>query len=102
MVSMTMIFLSTKIRFSLFCLLFIGIWLFPLSASANAMPSTWAGTGGLELWVAEDCPVEVERERLTLRLDGARVGAEDCGRLLLALSPTRLTDGGGYCALIGT
>ena len=39
---------------------------------------------------------------LTLRLDGARVGAEDCGRLLLALSPTRLTDGGGYCALIGT
>ena len=39
---------------------------------------------------------------LTLRLDGARVGTEDCGRLLLALSPTRLTDGGGYCALIGT
>ena len=39
---------------------------------------------------------------LTLRRDGARVGTEDCGRLLLALSPTRLTDGGGYCALIGT
>ena len=72
MVSMTMIFLSTKIRFSFFCLLFIGIWLFPLSVSANAMPSTWAGTGGLELWVAEDCPVEVERERLTLRLDGRK------------------------------
>lgn len=39
---------------------------------------------------------------LALRLDGAKVGTEDCGRLLLALSPTRLTDGGGYCALIGT
>ena len=39
---------------------------------------------------------------LALRLDGAKVGTEDCGQLLLALSPTRLTDGGGYCALIGT
>lgn len=39
---------------------------------------------------------------LALRLDRARVGAEDWGGLLLALSPTRLTDGGGYCALIGT
>ena len=39
---------------------------------------------------------------LALRLDGARVGTEDYGRLLLALSPTRLTDGGGYSALIGT
>lgn len=39
---------------------------------------------------------------LALRLDGARVGGEDYGALLLALSPTRLTDGGGYCALIGT
>ena len=59
-----------RLRYAVsFCLLFMGIWLFPLSVSANAMPSTWAGTGGLELWVAEDCPVEVERERLTLRLD---------------------------------
>ncbi len=39
---------------------------------------------------------------LALRLDGARVGTEDYGKLLLALSPTRLTDGGGYHALIGT
>lgn len=39
---------------------------------------------------------------LALRLDGATVGTEDWGRLLLALSPNRLTDGGGYCALIGT
>lgn len=39
---------------------------------------------------------------LAFRLDGAKVGAEDLGQLMLALSPTRLTDGGGYCALIGT
>uniref|UniRef100_UPI00260C9D0F sigma-E processing peptidase SpoIIGA n=1 Tax=uncultured Flavonifractor sp. TaxID=1193534 RepID=UPI00260C9D0F len=39
---------------------------------------------------------------LALRLDGARVGGEEWSGLLLALSPTRLTDGGGYCALIGT
>ena len=35
-------------------------------------------------------------------MDGAKVGTEDFGRLLLALSPTPLTDGGGYSALIGT
>ena len=39
---------------------------------------------------------------LALRLDGAEVGGEDYGRLLLALSPTPLSDGGGYSALIGT
>ena len=39
---------------------------------------------------------------LALRLDGAKVGTEDYGKLLLALSPTPLTDGGGYGALIGT
>lgn len=38
---------------------------------------------------------------LALRLDSARIGTEEYGRLLLALSPTRLTDGGGYNALIG-
>ncbi|WP_130871238.1 sigma-E processing peptidase SpoIIGA [Intestinimonas massiliensis (ex Afouda et al. 2020)] len=38
---------------------------------------------------------------LALRLDGARVGGEEWGKLLLALSPTPLSDGGGYCALIG-
>lgn len=38
---------------------------------------------------------------LALRLDRVRVGEEDYGPLLVALSPTRLTDGGGYCALIG-
>ena len=39
---------------------------------------------------------------LSLRLDGARVGREDYGTLLVALSPNRLSDGGGYSALIGT
>ena len=39
---------------------------------------------------------------LALRLDGARVGTEDYSKLLLALSPTPLSDGGGYSALIGT
>ena len=38
---------------------------------------------------------------LAVRLDGARVGGEEYGPILLALSPNRLTDGGGYCALIG-
>ena len=39
---------------------------------------------------------------LSLRLDGAGVGREDYGTLLVALSPNRLSDGGGYSALIGT
>ena len=38
---------------------------------------------------------------LALRLDRVQVGAKDYGPLLVALSPTHLTDGGGYCALIG-
>ena len=38
---------------------------------------------------------------LALRLDAARVGGEEYGKILVALSPTRLTDGGGYNALIG-
>ena len=38
---------------------------------------------------------------LALRLDRAQVGAEDYGGILVALSPTRVSDGGGYSALIG-
>lgn len=38
---------------------------------------------------------------LALRADRVKVGGEDYGPLLVALSPTGLTDGGGYCALIG-
>lgn len=38
---------------------------------------------------------------LALCLDRARVETEDYGKLLLALFPTRLTNGGGYHALIG-
>ena len=38
---------------------------------------------------------------LALRLDGAKVGGREWEGLLLALSPTPVTDGGGYSALIG-
>lgn len=38
---------------------------------------------------------------LALRLDQAQVGTEDYGGILVALSPTRVSDGGGYSALIG-
>lgn len=38
---------------------------------------------------------------LALRVDGAQVGKEDYGSILVALSPTPLSDGGGYQALVG-
>ena len=38
---------------------------------------------------------------LALRLDQVRVGQEDYGSILVALSPTPLSDGGTYSALIG-
>lgn len=38
---------------------------------------------------------------LALRLDRVQVGEEDYGGILVALSPNRLSDGGGYSALIG-
>lgn len=38
---------------------------------------------------------------LALRADRVQVGGEDLGPLLVALSPTGLTDGGSYSALIG-
>lgn len=38
---------------------------------------------------------------LALRLDDARVGAENYGGILVALSPNPVSDGGGYSALIG-
>lgn len=38
---------------------------------------------------------------LAVRTDGAKVGEEDYGPILVALSPTPVSDGGGYCALIG-
>ncbi len=39
---------------------------------------------------------------LALRLDSARVGERDYGGILAALSPNRVSDGGGYSGLIGT
>ena len=38
---------------------------------------------------------------LAVRVDDARVGQEDYGPILVALSPTPVSDGGGYHALIG-
>lgn len=38
---------------------------------------------------------------LAVRMDRVQVGAEDYGSILVALSPNRLSDGGGYSALIG-
>jgi stage II sporulation protein GA (sporulation sigma-E factor processing peptidase) len=38
---------------------------------------------------------------LALRLDGAKVGETEYGGILVAMSPNRLSDGGGYSALIG-
>lgn len=38
---------------------------------------------------------------LALRMDGVRVGEVDYGGILVAMSPNRLSDGGGYSALIG-
>lgn len=38
---------------------------------------------------------------LALRLDGVTVGKTEYGGILVALSPNRLSDGGGYSALIG-
>lgn len=38
---------------------------------------------------------------LAVKVDRARVGEEDYGPILVALSPTPVSDGGGYSALIG-
>lgn len=38
---------------------------------------------------------------LAVKVDRARVGEEDYGSILVALSPTPVSDGGGYSALIG-
>ncbi len=38
---------------------------------------------------------------LAVKVDGARVGERDYGSILVALSPTPVSDGGGYSALIG-
>lgn len=38
---------------------------------------------------------------LAVKVDGAKVGGRDYGSILVALSPTPVSDGGGYSALIG-
>lgn len=39
---------------------------------------------------------------LAVKVDKAKVGTEDYGSILVALSPTPVSDGGGYSGLIGT
>lgn len=39
---------------------------------------------------------------LALKADAVKVGKTDYGSILVALSPTPVSDGGGYQALIGT
>ena len=38
---------------------------------------------------------------LAVRVDRALIGGEDYGSILVALSPTPVSDGGGYSGLIG-
>jgi stage II sporulation protein GA (sporulation sigma-E factor processing peptidase) len=38
---------------------------------------------------------------LAVRVDGLQIGGQNCHTRLVALSPTPVSDGGGYQALIG-
>ena len=70
----------------------------PVAALARLAPQVGRGRCRLLPYqaVGVDCGL-----LLALRLDQVRVGAEDYGSILVAFSPTRLSDGGGYSALIG-
>ena len=58
--------------------------------------------GGLRLQLLPYRAVGVECGMLlALRVDRARYGPWEYRNCLTALSPTPLSDGGGYCALIG-
>ena len=46
----------------------------PQAVWANTLPSRWEGTSGNELRVAEGCPVQVKRERLTFRVNPRKAG----------------------------
>lgn len=39
---------------------------------------------------------------LALRVDNVRLNGKDCGSMPVALSPTAVSDGGAYCALVGS
>ena len=60
-----------RIIISAFCFFFL-LAAFPGEVSANAMPYTWDGVRGSEMLVAEDCPIQVEGERLLFELDSQK------------------------------
>ena len=60
-----------RIIISAFCFFFL-LAAFPGKVSANAMPYTWDGVRGSEMLVAEDCPIQVEGERLLFELDSQK------------------------------
>ena len=70
----------------------------PVSALTRLAPAVGRGRCRLLSYqaVGVDCGL-----LLAVRLDQVRVGREDYGSILVAISPTRLSDGGGYSALIG-
>ena len=44
------------------------------TVSANALPYSWEGTTGSELFVMEDCPIQVSAEHLSFDLDAQKAG----------------------------
>lgn len=44
----------------------------PQAVFANTLPSRWEGTSGHELRTAEDCPIQVKKERLSFRIDSRK------------------------------
>ena len=73
----------------------------PLDRPAEAL--ALLGEAGIRGWrllpyraVGVDCGL-----LLAVRADSVNIGTQNCGRILVALSPTPVSDGGAYQALIG-
>lgn len=73
----------------------------PLDRPAEAM--ALLGEAGIRGWrllpyraVGVDCGL-----LLAVKADNVQIGTQNCGRILVALSPTPVSDGGAYQALIG-
>ena len=73
-------------------------YLFSLTAAAllSALVLALVPEGSVRRTVQLGCGL-----LLALRVDEARLGEQDVGPLLVALSPTPVSDGGGYRALVG-
>lgn len=73
-----------------------------LKNPTHAMEHLAQGAHGLHYRLLSYRAVGVEGGMLlAIRLDKVVVNGEDCGKLLVALSPNAVSDGGGYSALIG-